>query len=112
MAITEIHNTVDNASNEAKKYRQALTVELLKMDGKIDDLAAQLKQASTEAQVQYQTQIQKLEEQRQNIETRLDELQSSGGSALETIQSGLETMWQDFVTTYEQVAADFNKKDC
>lgn len=106
----DFEQTVDTASEEAKKYRQHLTVELIKLDAKIDAMAANVKQASADVQSEYELRLAELKEQRQTLDQRLTELQQASGSAFETLKTGLETAWQDLADTFQAMHDDFNQK--
>lgn len=108
MTVQELERTVNKTSEEAKNYRRELSTELVKLDAKIDAMAANIKQASVEVQAEYESRLRELQEQRHTVEQTLTELQQSGESALETLESGLETAWQDLVNTFQSMHDDFN----
>ncbi|NEP76467.1 hypothetical protein, partial [Okeania sp. SIO2G5] len=84
---TDLEKTVDSVSKDAKQYREYLTAELIKLDAKIDAMAANIKQASAEVQSDYESRLKDLKEQRQNLDRKLTEFQQSSESAFETLQS-------------------------
>ena len=104
----ELDQAVDAASNEAKKYREYLTTELVKLDSKIDVMAANVKQASAEIQADYESRLNELKEQRQTLDHQLNEVQQASESAFETLKSGLETTWRDLTNTFHSMHDDFN----
>ena len=107
---TDLEQTVDIASEEAKRYREYLTTELVKLDAKIDAMAANVKQANADVQSEYESRLEALKAQRQTLERKLTEFQQASESAVETLRAGLETTWQDLVDTFQAMYDDFNHK--
>jgi len=107
---TDLEKTIDTASDDAKGYREYLTTELIKLDAKIDAMAANLKQASAEVQSDYESRLNELRERRQVLDQKLTEFQQASESAFETLKSGLETAWQDLADTFQSMHDDFNRQ--
>jgi DNA repair ATPase RecN len=73
---------------------------VLKLKEKIDlwnadlnKLQARADQASAEARIKYQQQIEDLQEKRQELEGKMAQLRGAGEGAWEDVKSGMEIAW-------------------
>lgn len=76
-------------------YEQKLEAMLEEWQANIDKLRAQAKEASADAQLQYQKQIDDLRERREALEVKLKDIQNAQSAAWADIKAGADKAWDD-----------------
>lgn len=92
--------TKENLQKQAK-------AQLEKWDAQISELQAKADQASAETKLQYQQQLQTLQEKRQQAQQKLEDLKAASGDALQEAQTGLESVIGDVQSTFDNIVSKF-----
>ena len=74
-------------------YVQKMQAKLDEWNAEIDKLKAKAAQAEADSRVEYQKQIQNLQEKRQGAEKKLAEVRQAGESAWQDLKAGAQSAW-------------------
>jgi uncharacterized coiled-coil DUF342 family protein len=72
---------------------QKMQAKLDEWNAEIDKLKAKAAQAEADSRVEYQKQIQNLQEKRQGAEKKLAEVRQAGESAWQDLKAGAQSAW-------------------
>lgn len=81
--------------NEKSSYRQKLEARLDQWGAEIDKLQAKASEATADARIEYDKQIENLREQQRAAREKLGELEEASGEAWKDLRSGFEKAWDD-----------------
>ena len=74
-------------------YIQKMQAKLDEWNAEIDKLKAKAAQVQADSRVEYQKQIQNLQEKRQGAEKKLAEVRQAGESAWQDLKAGAQSAW-------------------
>ena len=74
-------------------YVQKMQAKLDEWNAEIDKLKAKAAQVEADSRVEYQKQIQNLQEKRQGAEKKLAEVRQAGESAWQDLKAGAQSAW-------------------
>jgi uncharacterized coiled-coil DUF342 family protein len=74
-------------------YVQKLHAKLDEWNAEIDKLKAKADQAQAASHVEYQKQIENLQQKRKEVESKIEEVAGAGDGALEELKSGVQGAW-------------------
>ena len=80
----------DTAMDEKSAYRQKLEARLDQWRAEIDKLQAKAAEASADARIEYDKQIDELQEKQQDAQAKLEELNDASGDAWKDFKAGVE----------------------
>ena len=80
---------------DKETYEKKLKAQLDEWQANIDKMRAQAEHAGADAQLKYQEQLKELRSQRDEMETKLKELQGSQSAAWNDVKAGANTAWDD-----------------
>ncbi|MCE8035951.1 MAG: hypothetical protein LPK20_06930 [Halomonas sp.] len=80
--------------NRRDEFIERMKAQLDEWNAEIEALAERARQASAEAQVRYQDDIERLRRRRDETWRRLEELQYASEAAWDTLQQGLDDAWE------------------
>lgn len=80
---------------EQSAYRQKLEARLDQWQAEIDKLQAKAAEASADARLEHDEQIQNLRRQQQEARDKLNKLEDAGSEASEDLKKGLEQAWDE-----------------
>lgn len=86
--------------------------QLREWKAKLEQLQAKADQATADAKIQYQQEVDKLRGQFGSLQSRLSELKSSSDAALGDMKSGFQSAWNEFSAALKQASARFESGDC
>ena len=89
-------------------YEQKLQAQLDEWAAEIKKLKARADQAEADAQIEYHRQIDRLKQEQQRAEAKLEELRHAGEGAWEDLKVGVEKAWQDLGEAVRAAASRFN----
>ncbi len=93
------------ATKEA--YQKKLEAQLQEWDAKLDQLSAKAQNATADARITYENELESLKSKRAAAHTTLEELGKRGESAWEDMKDGAEKVWDELSKAMEKVAARF-----
>lgn len=96
-------------SSNKEAYRQKMQAELDQCRARIDMMRAQAAEAGADARIEYERQLDSLEERRRQMEAKLDELGSASGAAFEDMKKGFASAFKDLGQAVEDAAARFKR---
>jgi chromosome segregation ATPase len=77
------------------EYQQKLEAQLREWSAKLEVLRAKADQAKAEQKMTHQKEFEALQERKEALEERLDELRASGEDAWEEVKAGTEAAWKE-----------------
>ena len=92
-----------------KAYLEKISARIKELGAKMDQLKAKADQVDAETKIKYNQQIEKLVHKKQDVQTKLKELQVSGKGAWSNLKIGLDTAVSDLKTGVEKAIAEFKK---
>lgn len=93
------------ASKEA--YRKKLEAQLAEWDARLDAFNARARQASADARIHYENELEGLRRQRAAASDTLAELGRRSETAWEDMKVGVEKAWGEMSSAMDKVAARF-----
>ena len=96
-------------SKSKEAYRDKMQAELDQYRARIDMLRAKAAESSADARIEYERQLDGLEERRQQMQARLDELGRTSGAAFDDMKKGIASAWHDLGQAVDQAAARFKR---
>lgn len=93
------------ASKEA--YQQKLAAQLKEWDAKLDVLSAKARQATADARIGYENELEALKARRAAAQEALQELARRSESAWEDVRDAAEKAWEDMGKAMEKITARF-----
>lgn len=98
----------EKAMSMRDAYEQKLQAQLDEWAAEIKKLKARADQAEADAQIEYHRQIDRLKQEQQRAEAKLEELRHAGEGAWEDLKVGVEKAWQDLGEAVRAAASRFN----
>jgi len=92
---------------DRNQYQGEMETKLQQLGSKIDDMKAKANRVGADAKAEVDKQIEELTAKRVAIQQKLVDLKSSSDDAWKTIQTGIQTAWEDLSTSFEKAAAKF-----
>lgn len=80
---------------DKQSYEKKLEANLEEWQANIDKLRAQAKQASADAQIEYEKQIEALRKRRDEMEAKLSEIRDAQAAAWTDIKGGVDKAWDE-----------------
>jgi F0F1-type ATP synthase membrane subunit b/b' len=93
--------------NEREAYENKIKGQIDEWQAEIDKWSAMAKQAQADAQLQYNEQLQKLRERRDEAQEQLQKLQKASDGAWEDLRKGMEDGWREFGRAIETARERF-----
>ena len=97
------------ADFDRESYQAKVQAQLQKIDARIDEAKAKSQQLEADTKLSYENAIEELQVQRDAVEQKLKELQSSTDEAWATLQAGFESAWNELVSSFEKAGQSFQK---
>ena len=91
-------------------YVQKLKAKIDEWNADIDKLTAKAEQAEADAKIIYQQQLEELRTKRQDLEGKIEELQSAGESAWEELKQGVESSWESWKNSFSEAKTAFEEE--
>ncbi|MBL1267430.1 MAG: hypothetical protein COA87_006700 [Halomonas sp.] len=89
------------------EFVEEMKARLDEWNADIDKLTAKARQASDEARVKYQKDIERLKKRQAETQQRLDELQHASEAAWETVRQGMEDSWELMRKAFRDASSRF-----
>jgi len=93
--------------DEKNAYMQKLEARLNQWGAEVDKLQAKSAEASADAKLEYQNQIEKLRGMQDDARQELDKLESAQGEAWKDLKSGIEKAWDNMGNAVKQATDRF-----
>lgn len=91
-------------------YIQKLKAKIDEWNADIDKLTAKAEQVEADAKIKYQRQLEELRANRQDLEDKIEDLQSAGESAWEELKQGVESSWHSWKESFSKAKIAFEKE--
>lgn len=78
-----------------KAYEHELKARLLEFEAEIERFRSKAENAEEDARKKYQSQIDDLEEHRQKMQAKFNDLRAAGDNALGDLKVGMDAAWED-----------------
>jgi uncharacterized coiled-coil DUF342 family protein len=88
-------------------YVQKLHAKLEEWNAEIDKLKAKADQAEADSRVEYQKQIESLQQKRKDVESKIEEIAEAGEGALEELKSGVQGAWDSMEKALKAARSKF-----
>lgn len=95
--------------SEKDLYQQKKQAQLDEWKAEVDKLKAKASEASADAQLELNKQIEALEGKIEEGQTKLAEIASAGEDAWESIKDGVESAWDSMKSAFSDAVAKFKK---
>jgi len=89
-------------------YQEKMEAQLQEWQAKFDELKAKARQASADAHLQYEKQIDALQPKLEAAKQKLRELQLASDNAWGDVKVGMEGAWNELKTTWGNVLSRFS----
>ncbi|MCH4813942.1 hypothetical protein [Vreelandella neptunia] len=89
------------------EFVEEMKAKLDAWNAEIDKLTAKARQASAEARVKYQEDIERLKKRQAETQLRLEELQYASEAAWETVRQGMEESWELMRKAFRDASSRF-----
>jgi uncharacterized coiled-coil DUF342 family protein len=89
------------------EYVQKLHAKLDEWSAEIDKLKAKADKAEAESRIEYQNQIQYLQQRRRAAEEKVEELRSAGEGAWEDLKAGVQLAWDAMDEAFKSARSKF-----
>jgi cell fate (sporulation/competence/biofilm development) regulator YmcA (YheA/YmcA/DUF963 family) len=93
--------------DKRKAYEEKLDAQLKEWNAQIALFKARAENAKADAKVDYYKTIEALENKRNKVKTKLQELKNAGDEAWETVKTGTENAWAEVKTAYHDAVSKF-----
>ena len=93
------------SSKEA--YKQKIEAEVELAQAKLAELKAKVKNSAADTRIEYENQIENLEQKINATNAKLQELSEAGESAWEHLKDGVESAWSTLSRAVKDTAAKF-----
>jgi chromosome segregation ATPase len=81
--------------NRKELYVQHLQAKMKEWEAEMDKLSARLEQAEVKNRLELKKQIESIDEEKEKVKTRLEELKDSGEDAWEEMRAGVQAAWNE-----------------
>lgn len=95
----------------SQTYKEKAEAKLAQVRADIDKLQAKAKEADANTQILVNEKIQILHEKKEKLSQQYEKLKDSSSSALETLQEGFETAWNDLSDSMSEAKKQFSNKE-
>jgi len=89
----QYHNRKDHTMEDNDAYIQKLHARLNEWNAEIDKLKAKADKTAAESRIEFQTQLEKVQQKRTEAEKKLSEVREAGEGAWEDLKSGVQGAW-------------------
>ncbi len=90
-------------------YKQKMEAELELAQAKLAELKAEAKIAGADARIQYDKQIEALEQGLDSTKAKLKELGEAGEEAWQQLKAGVDSAWDTVTAAVQEAAAKFKR---
>jgi len=90
-----------------EQYREKIEAQLKEWQTKIEELKVKAQQASADAQLHYEKQMETFRPYIEAAKQKLQELKTSSGGAWSEMQAGMETAWNDLKAAWDRAISRF-----
>ena len=94
--------------SQKDQYVQKLHAKLDEWNAEIDRLKARADKAEAESRIEYQNQIQYLQQRRREAEKKIDELRGAGEGAWEDLKAGVQLAWNSMEEAVKSARSKFD----
>ena len=112
--IESVQRTAPASQRRGTKAMTAKTAYLRKMEAQLEaweadisELRARAEQASAELRVEYNEQLEALQQNQRAAREKLDEVEQASDEAWEDLRTGAEATWEDLKTAVERAVSRF-----
>jgi hypothetical protein len=95
------------ATKEEESYKRKLEAELKEWDAKLDQLSAKAQEATADARISYENELETLKSKRAAAHEALEELGKHSRNAWEDVKDGAQNAWHEVGKAMERVASRF-----
>ena len=95
--------------NDKELYQQKKQAQLDEWEAEVTKLKAKASEASADAQIELNQQIETLEGKIEEGKSKLSELSNTSDDAWETVKEGMESAWVSVTSAFSEAAAKFKK---
>jgi hypothetical protein len=95
------------ATKEEESYKIKLEAELKEWDAKLDQLSAKAQEATADARISYENELESLKSKRAAAHEALEELGKHSRNAWEDVKDGAQNAWHEVGKAMERVASRF-----
>ncbi|MDZ7633630.1 MAG: hypothetical protein U5L72_03945 [Bacteroidales bacterium] len=96
---------------QKENYQHKIESQLDEWRADIDRLKERAKNATSEAKLKYQDNIDKLELKMDEGKSKLKDLKESGGEAWDAVREGADSIWDTMKATFAEVKEKLRDKD-
>lgn len=96
------------SSSEATKDK--LKAQYDKLSAEIDKLKAEAEQISADQRMKFYDYIETLDEKRDKLKSRVDDLKDASGAAVDELETGIKDAWQRVAIAKKAAEARFNRE--
>lgn len=93
--------------SKEKAQKQKLEAQMQELDAELDKLKAQAKEASADQRLKYNQYLEALDEKRQGLKKKFDNLKEDSGDAFDELQAGMKDAWQRLAIAKRAAEARF-----
>ena len=94
--------------NEIDPYVTKLQAKIEELDAELNKLKAVAKGKGADAEIQFDQMASEYSKKREEMVVKLQEIQESGGSALEDMKEGADRALQEFSAAFEKAKSRFS----
>lgn len=92
---------------DRKEFIENLTTKLKEWDAELDKLEIKAEKAKVDAKADYQREIEKLREQRQEAKAKLEQVKEASGAAWSELKTGTEEAFGTFKKSVQDALSKF-----
>jgi hypothetical protein len=89
----QFHNRKENAMEDKEAYIKKLQARMDGWNAEIDKLRAKAEKAKAESRIEFQNQIENLNQRRQAATNKLSDMREAGEGVWEDLKSGVQGVW-------------------
>lgn len=93
------------ADEKKQAYVEKYKAQIAEWEADIDKLKAKAAEASADARIEYEEQLESLKRKTADQRRKLDELQEAGEDTFDELRKGFEAAWQELSSSWENVKA-------
>lgn len=97
----------EETESKKKAYEEKLEAEMNEISAKIDVLKAKAAKAKSAGKADYYETIEDLEEKKEVVRSKMNQLKDSGSDAWEEIKAGTEKAWSDLSDSVQSAISKF-----
>lgn len=96
------------SKNEAKKDK--FKAQFDELSAEIDKLKAEAEKVSADQRKKFYDYVETLDEKRNQLKSRVDELKDASGAAIDELETGMKDAWQRVAIAKQAAEARFNRE--